>query len=157
MEKLYIRFKTIKLLKVVIYSIINIEVFFLIYYILERDYVMLLILTGFLAFLFILFGTIYLIERKANLVITNVSITFYYHLFSRDKGYRGLNRRGLEILFRDIKYIGVQMTQGIPLLANPSKKVSFIMKDGSSFSTYFFHFGSESEEEIITILLSKVN
>jgi hypothetical protein len=98
--------------------------------------------------LLMIFGFGLYAESKAILELNDTTAIFHYHLFSNDKGLRGLNWKGLAIARKDVKQI---MFSSIPRSINTAETVwvTFFLKDGRSFETHFEFYGKANKLDII--------
>ena len=146
LKKTYMR-PVLKILKYIILVFSLIEAYFIIDAIVKKDFIN-LIFVSFLI-LFILFIAIfaYYSEYKGKIQLDYNSITFFYHVFSKHKGLRGLNwKTGLEIKFDYVETFKITKIPGIILVSRDSVEYYIKQKDGRDFTFFLFHFGKQEKE-----------
>jgi len=105
-------------------------------------------------FLFLFLGGIFLFaaisEYRSYLEIDSDKIVFHYMVFSKDKGLRGLNRKGLPIYWKDVSAIRANLVKGDHIQSADTVFVTFLLRDMRLFETTFFHFGKDMERDILS-------
>lgn len=114
-----------------------------------RDDWMMAVILGLSFFLLILiFGLSLIAEAKSILECGDTLIVFHYPLFSEDKEFRGLHRKGLAVAKRDVSKVLIGFIPGT-WVSQSTKWVTFVLKDGRTFDTHFAFYGTVSEDEIL--------
>jgi len=143
-NKTYIIFLMAAILVLLIFIITSII------FIIEEEYYKIILMSFILIFIGGLFLFISLSEHRSYLEIDNEKIIFHYMVFSKDKGLRGLNRKGLSINWKDVKVIKIRHIKGDKILSADTNFITFFLRDSRIFETTFFHFGKEKDREIIS-------
>ena len=157
--KTYMR-PVLKILKIVIIITLLIELFLLLDAIIKNDYIN-FIFANFLL-VFILFVAIfsYWSESNGKIEVDDKSVTFYYHLFSKHKGYKGFNfKTGLQVKFDDVERFEITNNPGMFLISAGHDTYYIKLTSGIDFTFYLFHFGkqeTEIREHIINCLKDKM-
>lgn len=122
--------------------------------IINKEYYIIIIMAFFLLFIGGMFLLIALIEWSSYLEIDPNKIVFHYKVFSKDKGLKGFNRKGLSVDWNDVKLIKIRHMSQDRILSSDTNFVTFFLKDSRIFETTFFHFGKTKEHEILSKIQS---
>lgn len=95
-----------------------------------------------------------LIEHRGTLTLTEDALIIRYHVFGTKPDVRRRLRAGLP--YRDIRSMVVDFYPGDGITSKDSRHCRFRLRDGGTFSAYFYHFGKEAEREIIDELHRRI-
>lgn len=94
------------------------------------------------------------IEYRGTLTLTEDALILRYHVFGAKPDVRRRLREGLP--YRDIRSMVVDFYPGDGITSKDSRHCRFRLRDGGTFSAYFYHFGKEAEREIIDELHRRI-
>ena len=138
-----------------------IELYLIVDAVIKNDYINLIFANLLLLFvLFIAFFS-YWSESNGKIQVDNNTVIFYYHLFSKHKGYKGYNfKTGLKVDFDDVVQFEITNNPGAFLISGGNDTYYMKLNTGVDFTFYLFHFGKqevEIREHLINCLKDKMS